>query len=139
MPKIAKFILPALPPSLNSIYKINYISKQVYLDKSVKEFKSIVYPLIPQIKIPEGQALELKIRYYGMFLNKSDGKIKRKDGQNLDKVLYDIIFEKWGLDDSITFKGSWEKIHYPEKDLTEIEVYTTSIKKGYKNANQTDD
>ena len=62
MPKIAKFILPALPPSLNSIYKINYISKQVYLDKSVKEFKSIVYPLIPQIKIPEGQALELKIR-----------------------------------------------------------------------------
>lgn len=59
--------------------------------------------------------------YHGRFLNK-DGTIKRKDGQNLDKALYDIIFEKFGLDDKLVWEGTWTKVHNDENEFTEVTV-----------------
>jgi len=119
------FKLPALPPSVNQMYKINYRTKQMYLDKSVTDFKNKVYPLIPALK-PPVERLRIEVEYYGRFLNKN-GTIKRKDGQNLDKCLYDIIFEKFGLDDSIVWEGTWSKNHCEEEDYTLVKIYELGV------------
>ena len=121
---IAKFKLPAIPPSVNAMYKINYRTKSVYLDESVRAFKNNVFSFIPPIgQIDDQKKLEVFVEYHGIFLNKSDGRTKRKDGQNLDKCLFDIIFEKWGLDDSMAWIGHWKKVHNTEKEFTLVEVF----------------
>lgn len=119
---LAKFMIPAIPPSVNHMVKPNFRTKTMYLDESVRSFKRIAFPCIPPlVQVKEGSHLTLSVEYHAKFYN-NDGTIKRKDGQNLDKCLYDIIFAKWGLDDSMVFKGYWEKIHDPEKEFTIVEV-----------------
>ena len=92
----------------------------MYLDDSVREFKSAVWTKIPRIEIEEQTKLKVLVEYFGNFHNK-DGTIKRKDGQNLDKCLYDILFECWGLDDKHVFRGEWTK-NQSEKEYTQITV-----------------
>ena len=118
---VKKFRIPALPPSVNRMYKINYRTKQCYLDKSVQEFKHKAIHNIPHFMVSKNARLELLVEYHGKFINKGDGKPKRRDGQNLDKCLYDIIFEKLGLDDSIVWKGSWSK-HHNEEEFTLVTI-----------------
>ena len=64
---------------------------------------------IPDLIIHPDTELEVKILYFGKFYTKA-GKIRIKDGQNLDKCLYDIMFKKWMIDDSRVFRGIWEKV-----------------------------
>lgn len=94
----------------------------MYTDESVALFKHRVWKSIPPLNIGSGHELEVLIEYHGQFYNKGNNEIKRKDGQNLDKCLYDVLFEKWGLDDSIVFKGTWEKVHNPNEEFTLIEI-----------------
>lgn len=115
------FKIPHLPPSLNQTYKINYRTKQMYLDKSAVDFKRNAILFIPKIEVDEEGVLEVLVEYHGKFLNK-DGTTKRRDGQNLDKVLYDVIFERLGLDDSIVWKGSWIKKHNEKEEFTVVTI-----------------
>lgn len=103
------------------MYKINYRTKRCYLDESVRAFKRIAVPFIPPIKTDDTNKLKVSVEYHGKFLNK-DGTIKRKDGQNLDKALYDIIFEKIGVDDKVVWEGSFKKIHDPDKEFTRVTI-----------------
>jgi len=72
------FKLPALPPSVNKMYKINYRTKEMYKDKSVAEFRRKVWIHIPSIKPPVDR-LKITIQYHGKFINKSNGKTKKRD------------------------------------------------------------
>ena len=77
-------------------------------------------------KYIEGTKLKITVKYYGNWKNK-DGSIKRKNGQNLDKCLYDAIFDKLGIDDKVAFSGSWEKIQADsESTFIRIEEYDES-------------
>lgn len=87
----------------------------MYLDKSAVDFKRNSMLYIPHIEITG--KVEIDVEYHGQFMNKN-GTVKRRDGQNLDKVLYDTIFGKLGVDDSVVWKGSWVKIH------NELDEYT---------------
>ena len=104
------------------MYKINYRRKCLYLDESVREFKRIAVPFIPPFKTDAKTKLKVSVEYHGKFLNK-DGSIKRRDGQNLDKALFDIMFEIWGIDDSNAWEGNWIKIHNPDKDFTKVRIH----------------
>ena len=123
--KPIEFKIPMLPPSLNSIYKINYVKRECYMDKNARKFKCDAKLYTPNLsgKYVEGTKLIISVKYYGNWKNK-DGSIKRKDGQNLDTCLYDAIFEKMGVDDKVAFKGSWEKIQSDEEfTIVKIEEY----------------
>lgn len=103
------------------MYKINYRTRKCYLDESVRVFKRAAIPHIPPITISENTKVLLEVEYHGKFLNK-DGSLKRRDGQNLDKALYDIIFEVIGVDDKVVWEGSWSKIHNPDEEFTIITI-----------------
>lgn len=97
----------------------------MYLDECVIRFKDVAFNYIPPCPhIEPQQPLEAFVEYHGLFMNKLDNKIKRRDGQNLDKCLYDLIFEKWGIDDSVVFKGHWEKIHDDNNVFTLVTIKT---------------
>lgn len=127
--KLAQFSIPAIPPSVNEMYKINYIRKYVYADQSVVDFKNIAMKHIPQLPIKNGIKLLVEVEYHGRFLNKTDGLFKRRDGQNLDKCLYDIMFDKFGIDDKNAWKGTWEKIHNPGEEYTLVTISEIRSKK----------
>ena len=117
-----QFKIPAIPPSINQMYKINYRTRSVYLDESVRKFKQIAFPYIPALTFNPESRLKVEVEYHGQFLNKSNNEVKRRDGQNLDKCLYDIIFEKLGIDDKYAWEGTWKKVHNPEEEYTLIKI-----------------
>ena len=92
------------------------------MDKSARQFKYQAKLYTPVIEYEEGTKLKIIVKYYGNWHNKN-GTIKRKDGQNLDKCLYDAIFEKMGVDDKVAFSGSWEKIQSDE-EYTIVKIET---------------
>lgn len=120
--KPLQFKIPAIPPSVNQMYKINYKTRSVYLDPSVRDFKRTAFIHIPPIRLNDGTKLSVDVEYHGQFMNKGDGEIKRRDGQNLDKCLYDIIFEKFGIDDKHAWSGSWKKVNNPSEEFTLITI-----------------
>ncbi len=77
---------------------------------------------IPPITFKPEVRLKVEVEYHGQFINKGNGKTKRRDGQNLDKCLYDVIFEKIGLDDCHAWEGSWKKVHNSEKEFTLVTI-----------------
>ena len=119
---IKQFKIPSIPPSVNQMYKINYKTKSVYLDESVREFKKIAFLYIPNIQIADNSKLRVNVEYHGQFFNKGNGEVKRRDGQNLDKCLYDVIFEKLGVDDKHAWEGTWKKIHNPDEEFTLVTI-----------------
>lgn len=119
-----EFKIPLLPPSVNHIYKINYRTKSMYMDKTARSFKNTAIFYVPHIDLIDNVILKMEVEYHGKFMN-NDGTVKRKDGQNLDKCLYDVIFDKLGVDDKLVWDGSFKKIHDTEEftlvRLSEIE------------------
>ena len=118
------FKIPGCPPSLNATYKVNYRTKCVYLDESVRNYKNQAILFIPPFKIEPQEKVILTLEYHGKFYN-NDGTIKRRDVQNLDKCLCDVIFSKLGADDSCVWMISACKV----EDLEEF-VQVTIIKIG---------
>ena len=104
------------------MYKINYRTKQVYTDEAVRKFKNLAVRYIPPITYPIETKLKVEVEYHGQFHNKSDNKIKRRDGQNLDKCLYDVVFEKIGIDDKHAWEGTWKKVHNSEEEFTLVTI-----------------
>jgi Holliday junction resolvase RusA-like endonuclease len=118
---ITEFTIPALPPSLNRSHKVNFRSKRVYLDQSARDFKMVSSCHIPAVELSSEDRLRICVEYHGKFLNK-DGTTKRKDGQNLDKILYDSIFTVLGQDDKIVWEGTWKKVHSDDA-FTKVKIY----------------
>jgi Holliday junction resolvase RusA-like endonuclease len=104
-----EFKIPYLPPSINSAYKINHSQRRMYLSKKGGDFKFLAKTYMPSFKVKEGALLSVGVEYFGNWHTK-EGKVRKADGMNLDKLLYDAISERLGVDDSRFFKWSGEKI-----------------------------
>lgn len=94
-----QFTVPALPPSYNVHFKINYGSRQIYLSNTARAFKNLTKYSMPPTDFKEDSRFKMEMEYHGRWHYKN-GKVKRKDIQNLDKILIDAIFERIGCDDS---------------------------------------
>ena len=92
------------------------------LTKKARDFKSQAYIYVPSADMSGDQRYKVEVEYHGQFYNKGNGKIKKKDGQNLDKCLYDVIFDKLGVDDSVVFEGSWKKVHNVKEEFTLVTI-----------------
>ena len=116
-----KFKIPMLPQSVNSLYKVNYRTRQIYLSEEGRRFKNTAKMFIPKIKFSsEKPVIDIRIKYFGNWYCKN-GNVRRVDGPNLDKVLFDAIFERLGLDDSLVFFWQGRK-ECGEEEYTEVEI-----------------
>lgn len=118
---VTKFTIPAVPPSYNQNFQINYHMRQVYLSKEAREFKKLVYLYTPAI--PAGIKYTLLISIYDDWYFKN-GNMRKKDVQNLDKLLIDEVFRKIGQDDFMVWTSCISKVQSKKEQKTEVTVIT---------------
>ncbi len=118
------FTVPLIPPSYNKVFKINHRLRQIYLTPAARKFKDMVKLHMPFWNLPVNKIFifDIKIEYYSKwkFKNKS---IKKKDLQNLNKLLIDAVFDVLGRDDAFIWSIQEWKMpsaneDYYEKDMT---------------------
>lgn len=123
------FTLPLCPPSVNSLYSINYKAAnpadRVSLKPECRRWKSDAKMYIPRFKIADDSVLRVDRVYYYPWFTKSKTWAKR-DAFNMDKLLFDMIAEKIGVDDRRFKEGNMVSVNSKvEKTvivLTEIPV-----------------
>ncbi|MFA5133060.1 MAG: RusA family crossover junction endodeoxyribonuclease [Candidatus Paceibacterota bacterium] len=114
------FQFEGLPPSYNKSFKINYNFREVYLTEECRTFKTKVKFLCPHVEIDELDKMRITIMYNNDWHYKN-GKIRRKDIQNLDKLLIDALAERLNCDDSQFFEVHLFKIQ-SDKTFTVINI-----------------
>ena len=132
-----KLTIKGLPPSYNQHFKINYRSRQTYLSQAARKYKD-------KVKLACGCWADLKddtvylfkiyVEYWSQWKYKNKN-IKKKDLQNLNKILIDAIFEAIGRDDSLVFEITERKMPFAnspkyegeDKTVFEIEVMDTYV------------
>jgi len=117
-----KFKVPNIPPSSNKMYSINHYNRLVYLTPEARHFKTCVKLACPTMKFScEKPRLSIEIAYYSPKWLCKNGNIRKIDGQNCDKAIYDAIAESIGIDDSFFWKWQGIKV-LSQEEYTEIEV-----------------
>jgi|SRR3990167_6748104 len=119
------FMIPFLPPSMNSMYNILFALRRVELKPEVRLFKTKAKEYIPLLAPKEDSYLFKldAVFYYNFFyLNK---KLKKVDSQNLMKVLIDAVAEKNGIGDEYMKFGSWESYH--TEDYNRVECVLSQV------------
>jgi Holliday junction resolvase RusA-like endonuclease len=133
--KILEFSIPQIPPSYTASFKINYGLKQTYLSQEARQFKNKVKIYMPSHKLPdlkETDKLILHTEYHQdwYFMN---GKIKKQDVQNLNRLLIDAMFKGLGLDDRNLFCTIDEKVQSQDQEKTVVKLYIANEVKQYLN------
>lgn len=121
-----RFRLPGLPASMNQIYAINFGQRQVYLRPEVKRWKNDCKPHVPLWR-PSGTGyISIELDFYGNWLYKN-GKLKRADLQNLEKVTIDTICEKIGVDDKFIVHKVTNKIQSDDHDFVDVQMKLVGV------------
>ena len=115
------FKIPAIPPSYSKSLKINYSFRHTYLSKEARDFVNLVKRYIPHCTYTIDTLFSIDIEIHDNWYTKQ-GKVKRKDVQNLDRLLIDAIFNKIGIDDSHIFVERISKVHNPKESFTKVRL-----------------
>jgi hypothetical protein len=96
------FTLPSFPPSTNRLHDTNYMIRTgvVRLNDQAALWKTRTMPYIAPCHWPRGWMLKLSLVYESPTWLTKEGKLRRVDVQNLDKLVIDTLFAKWDTDDS---------------------------------------
>lgn len=103
------FKVPLLPESVNSLYKINYKFRTVYMSDEGRSFKYNAKLFMPPMQFSDNSRFSLSVEYHGDWYCKN-GSVKRSDMQNLDKLVIDTIFEHIGIDDKFLWELHTKKV-----------------------------
>lgn len=114
-PAPLSFTLP-YPPSMNSLYGINYRTRSVYLTNDARYWKSKAKLLIPHYPIPSFGRIFIELQARNHWYCKN-GNIRKADVHNLVKVVVDAISEKCGFDDSQVWSFSCNKVESNEQTV----------------------
>ena len=127
-----EFKVPGIPPSYTHSFKINYNLKQTYLSATAREFKKKVVLFMPIIHLDITPQIKLAMhnRYHSDWFYKNKN-IRKKDVQNMNRLLIDAVFSKLGLDDKHLFCVTDEKIQAPENDYTVVRLWVVTNKEQY--------
>lgn len=119
--KSISFTVPGIPHSYTRSLRINHNQRHTYLSKSANNFKDLVALHVPKWDLPDDRAyiFHLTNTFYNDWYYKN-GKVKRQDVQNLDRLLIDAIFKRIGLDD----KYLWQVTNKKEQLLPNEEPRT---------------
>lgn len=111
--KSVTFVLPQIPPSINSLYQILYARRQVELKPEARRWKNDAKAHIPRFELVDGATLRIDCEFNFDF-NK-----RRFDSANLLKLVIDAIAEKLGVNDRIVRHGSWFSIQ-SEREFIQV-------------------
>ena len=95
-----RFVLPSFPVSVNRLYVINHNQRRVLLSDDALIWRTRTSPLVKACRWPEDWSLKLTLEYESPDWYFKNGKLRKLDVQNLEKLLIDTLFAKWGWDDS---------------------------------------
>jgi Holliday junction resolvase RusA-like endonuclease len=95
-----QFVLPSFPVSFNRLYDINHRQRRVYLSDDAALWKTRTIPFVKPCRWPLEWLLSLTLVYESPNWLTKQGKLRRVDVQNLEKLVIDTMFAKWGWDDS---------------------------------------
>ncbi len=99
-----------LPISVNAIYQVNYRQRRFYLHPQALLWKTKAKMFVP-LK-PTWMKGEVKFEILWVLFNDfyfKNGKIRKYDLANFEKILIDAICEKWGHDDTYAWKRKCKK------------------------------
>lgn len=105
------FVLPSFPISFNKLYEIDHNRRIVRLSDNALLWRTRTVPFVKPCRWPQEWLLELTLIYESDNWYFKNGKLRRLDIQNLEKLVIDTLFGKWGYDDSrlvkITSSKAW--------------------------------
>ena len=117
-----KFRVPYLPVSVNKMYSYNFGTRTKYLSKEASHFKSALKIACPPMKFEVAQPkLDIFIAYHSPKFLCKNGRYRKMDGPNMDKLIIDAICERIGYDDSLIFIWSGIKV-IDQDEFTEVVV-----------------
>lgn len=125
-PQFIRFLIPLLPPSMNDIYyhiKGHFGEYQYVLKPEVRLWKTQAKEYVPTFKPNPHHPTGLFYFNWvavGDFYYKN-GKVRRRDLTNLEKVLIDAVCEKLGVGDEFIWSTQRTKRHDEKKSHIEAE------------------
>ena len=104
-----EFKVPFIPPSANKIYWINYNERRVYLSEEARNFKTAVKSFMPLWEVDPSVYLRFDISIYDNWYTK-EGSVRKRDIQNLDKIIIDACCERLGIGDERVWERTIRKL-----------------------------
>jgi hypothetical protein len=95
-----QFTLPSFPISFNKLYEIDHNRRLVRLTDQAALWKTRTIPFVKPCRWPDTWLLRLTLLYESPNWMTKQGKVRRVDHLNFDKLAVDTLFAKWGWDDS---------------------------------------
>lgn len=114
-----KVKIPLIPASVNGLYKINYTHRVVYLSEEGRAFKYQAKLYFPPISFRDRVLLSISVEYHDDWFYKN-GKVRRADSINLDKLMADTISEFIGVDDSRFWVWKSRKVQDSQRYTTVV-------------------
>lgn len=99
MVKVLSFVLPTFPPSVNRMHLIDHVRRRVGTSDEVLLWRTRTIPFVKPCRWPVEWLLMLTLVYESPDWICKNGKLRRKDSHNLDKLTVDLLFSKWGWGD----------------------------------------
>ncbi len=128
------FVLPSLPGSMNELYEFNdrysgLPRKRLKAEWALWKTRAKAY--VPPCPWAIGKFLRIELDLQSPNWYYKNGKLRRKDIENFEKLTIDTIFEKIGHDDSyILEKVSRKSIGKSDQVSVILETYD---KEGFRN------
>lgn len=120
-----KFVIPCLPPSVNSLHQIIYSQRKVVLKPEILKWRSDIALFIPRIQLQASSLVAVELSFHYPF-NYANGRLRRFDTHNMVKVLLDVLSWKAGFDDSRVKEGRWSSVDSKdEKVEVRLSEYVT--------------
>jgi Holliday junction resolvase RusA-like endonuclease len=110
-------VVPFLPPSVNSLYNVIYNQRRVEKKPEVREFCYRAKGYLKSFPLTDGAMVRMDLIFAYPF-NHKNAKLRRKDSQNMIKILADLVAEKGGWDDCRMKSGSWESVDSEVESVT---------------------
>lgn len=111
------FTLPTFPVSFNQLYKIDHVRRLVTLSDAAALWKTRTIPFVKPCRWPAELTLKLILDFQSPNWLTKAGKMRRVDVQNLEKLVIDTMFAKWGWDDSWLVERTSRKSYGPREQI----------------------
>lgn len=112
-----RFVLPSFPPSVNRMHLIDHVRRRVGTSDEVLLWRTRTVPFVKPCRWPAEWLLKLTLVYESPDWVCKNGRLRRKDSHNLDKLTVDLLFSKWGWDDARVVELISRKRYGPREQI----------------------
>lgn len=115
------FTIPGLPLSMNAMYQVLWHQRRIELKQEARAWKSKAKEFIPKFHVKKDERVSVEFLFFGTWLNK-DGGIMKRDVTNREKLVLDAISEKCGFDDSQVWSRTVSKVH-DQRERVQVRLF----------------